>query len=1544
MPKRSAHPATAQLRPGRGLALLSVILYLFGGTAAHTTERRYYFVDADSEQGLSQHTVNAFLQDHAGYMWIATQGGLHKYDGYRYVLYKHDADNPASLPESFVTALAQDHSGRLWIGGNTRGLATLDPASGKIVASPPITGLEAQPRNAISALLFDPTRGLWIGTAAGIELMDVDTGTRRQIFHFPAGTGMTTRVHGFALAANGMLWSATTAGLLRVAPGSETAGSVATRNLASVRCVGVSADATIYAGSETGLYRIDAQNDVAERVWPKADQTVDAAQVQALAQDRRGKLWLAIYGSGLVIFDPSDNTSQSLRHDVAMPASLPDDFTTELAVDRSGLLWVGGQISGVATTDPDGAQFRYVMDPALGRNQRTNTIRTIWEDTRARLWLGTDGDGLKRYDPTQDSFESFNDAFKAVPTTAADPQWRISALAGADGNKLWVASNQGAFLLDPDARKVTALPLDPVNRNGLPGAGVRAMLIAHDGSMWFGTYGNGLSHWWPPTASPPASAQVSRWEVFHHHAGEPDSLAHDRVLALGEDAKGRVWIGTLDGLSAYDPAKHRMRSFRHDPGAPDSLADNLVRVIAESGDGALWIGTHGGLDRVDDPSVENVNFVHYSTKNGLPSATIYGILEDKHYNLWLSTNRGVARFDRALGQFRAFSLKDGLQGLEFNAPASYLRANGEMVFGGVHGINLFNPDVIRHDAYAAPVVITGAQIGSMPSPLGAPGDTLTMAQAQRLVRFEFAALDYFAPEQNQFVYRLQGFDEDWIKAGTRHDASFTNLPAGEYVFEVRASNHDGVWNDDGAHLRLTVTRPWWAHRGMQAVYAAVVAVLLWMAWLGYRNRQAREHQHHEQLRLREDRLRLALWGSGDEFWDWDVSKETIYRIGADQLLGGRREETLSTEQWRQEAVHPDDLGAVQERIYDLLEGRRNFYESEHRIRNAAGEWIWVLSRGKPVERDANGKALRVCGTARNVTASRAAERERRIAAEVIASMSEAVAVTNMEFQFVSVNRAFTRMSGYDETDVLGQSAAVLNSLQHPPQFYLAIREEFMRSGHWHGELWQQRKDGQEFLCWLEVSEVRDAAGQRTHFVGVMNDITDRKRAEQELRYLANYDTLTGLPNRTLLGERLAHAVIRARRTARKVAVLFLDLDRFKHINDSMGHATGDRVLKAVGARLRASVRESATVARLGGDEFTVVLEDVQHTDELTNVALTLLEVFSQPLALDTGQEVVISPSIGISLYPDHAQVPTDLLKFADTAMYKAKENGRNTYMMYAPAMDAAARDRANMIGALRMALERNELSLVYQPMLTLDEGRVTGVEALLRWKNAELGEIPPTVFIPLAEEAGLIVKIGEFVLFRACAQLRDWQHDGLHDITMSVNLSALQLLREDLTQRLCEILAELKLAPEQLELELTESVLMANAELAIHTLDRLHALGVSIAIDDFGTGYSSLSYLKRLPIDTLKIDRSFVGDITTDPDDEAITKTIITMAHSLGVNVVAEGVETLEQLEYLHEQGCDEIQGHWLSPPLTAAACATFIGEFERSRLPVRPRPRRTMR
>ena len=467
-----------------------------------------------------------------------------------------------------------------------------------------------------------------------------------------------------------------------------------------------------------------------------------------------------------------------------------------------------------------------------------------------------------------------------------------------------------------------------------------------------------------------------------------------------------------------------------------------------------------------------------------------------------------------------------------------------------------------------------------------------------------------------------------------------------------------------------------------------------------------------------------------------------------------------------------------------------------------------------------------------------------------------------------------------------------------------------------------------------TSELADANRE------LLDQISVRERMEHKLKHEAMHDTLTGLPNRSHLLGRMGLALSRYRHDPNQLfAVLFLDLDRFKDINDSLGHAAGDRLLKAAATRLQATVGASDTVARLGGDEFTVVLEDVESIPAVERMAREILTAFSMPLEVDERHDVSITPSLGISLYPDHALVPTDLLKFADTAMYQAKAEGRNTYQIYNETMDAESRRRATVLASLRKALDRGEFRLVYQPRMALADGRITGVEALLRWHSAELGEIPPTVFVPLAEESGLILQIGDWVLNEAMQTLKRWRAHGLNEISIGVNVSVLQLLRGNLPEELRRLIQDLGVPANRIELEVTESMVMQNAEQTTHVLNELRKLGITLAIDDFGTGYSSLVYLKRLPIDTLKIDKEFIGDLTKDPDDEAITATVITMGHSLGLNVIAEGVESEQQLSYLREQGCDEIQGFWLSPPLDSHRCLAFIRSWQPGTVAAIPAP-----
>ena len=705
--------------------------------------------------------------------------------------------------------------------------------------------------------------------------------------------------------------------------------------------------------------------------------------------------------------------------------------------------------------------------------------------------------------------------------------------------------------------------------------------------------------------------------------------------------------------------------------------------------------------------------------------------------------------------------------------------------------------------------------------------------------------------------------------------------------------------------------------------AAVLIVLLVLLVVSVVRRRNSERGFLAEIDDRGDRLKLALWATGERYWDYDVASGELRRFVEEDASDGAR--TLEDSLPFEDLVHPDDQPVARETLRRYLDGETTRFQAQVRVADGGGGWAWMRVRGRAVERDEAGNVLRIAGTALNVTATREAERERQIAAAVLRSMGEAVAVMDAEFRYVSVNPAFLRMTGYAESEVLGRSAALLDSEQNDAAFYRQIRAQARRQGHWSGELWQRRKDGEELLTALELRTVRDADADDVLHVCVFNDITQQKRTEQELRYLANFDTLTSLPNRSLLSERLSRAIVRAHREDTRLAVLFLDLDRFKDINDSLGHAAGDRILRAAAVRLQQTVGEQHTVARLGGDEFTVVLENLEHPHDAERVAREIINAFEAPLQVDDRREIAITPSIGISLYPDHAQVPTELLKQADTAMYQAKAAGRRTFMRYDDNMDLAVRQRATVSGALRKVLDRGELRLVFQPRMSLSPARITGVEALLRWSSPEHGDIPPSDFIPIAEESGLILEIGEWVLREACLVLQRWRQHGLDEMTVSVNVSVLQLLRGDFTGVVARVLEDIGIPPHLLELELTESVLMANAEQTAARLQAFRALGVSLAIDDFGTGYSSLAYLKRLPITTIKIDKAFIDGLPHDPEDAAITPTIVAMGHSLGLRVVAEGVETEAQMRFLAERGCDEIQGFWISAPLDALQCLAFI-------------------
>ncbi|MDP3537489.1 MAG: EAL domain-containing protein [Azonexus sp.] len=588
-----------------------------------------------------------------------------------------------------------------------------------------------------------------------------------------------------------------------------------------------------------------------------------------------------------------------------------------------------------------------------------------------------------------------------------------------------------------------------------------------------------------------------------------------------------------------------------------------------------------------------------------------------------------------------------------------------------------------------------------------------------------------------------------------------------------------------------------------------------------------------------------------------------------------------------------------------------------------------LERTRP-----NGKTLDIRGVPladggfvtiyTDITERRSSAERDQLAQKVFNHTPAGIILTDEAHRILSINPATSQMTGYEPFELLGHTVFSLINLEseQTPQ---SFQDQIVQRGAWNGELEVTQKTGTDFPAGIRVTRVDDPhSGVPTHYIWILADVTERRQAEERMRHIAQHDALTGLPNRLALLMRLAQLLPEARRHEWNIAIMFIDLDRFKIINDTLGHQVGDEMLREVACRLSAVVRETDFVARLGGDEFVIILAGVATPSDAAIVAGKIIAALSTAIEAE-GHELNTSPSIGISIFPDDGPDGDTILKNADTAMYHAKAAGRNNYQFFAADMNRVTAERLDIERKLRHAIARNELALCFQPQFKADSSYATGVEALVRWHHPTDGMISPDRFIPVAEETGIIVEIGEWVLLTACRTMKHWIDAGLKPLRLAVNVSARQLRRRDFCETVAGALAESGLPAELLELEITESSVMENPQEAILILERLGRMGISLAIDDFGTGYSSLAYLKLFPIDHLKIDRSFVADIEHDLNDRAIAFGTIALAHSLGLNVIAEGVETEDQLELLRANGCDEVQGYLFSKPLNSAAAFAFL-------------------
>ncbi len=1354
-------------------------------------DRHLVLVQPQASQQLQQKTVMQIHEDQFGYLWFVTQGALHRFDGHDMLALPQPSQTDAAqlLARHPVAAVTSTDDGLVWIATLGEGLLQFDPRNGSFRTAAEL-GLPHDANQhqifAIAALHNDvywlSAGGLFVWQSAQQKTQVISSGDATQKFTMLWQAG--DRIW---LASEKNLWTVDAALQPQRITNPLMQGHTSTLTTTP-------SGAVIAFGSYGAVvqWQRDAnfQPFVIEHpAWRDRKPNEVAPFVAQALIEPDGRLWAAVPGIGLLERQP-DGQIHTHQRDVVGGNGLQDENITSLCRDRAGRLWLGTLSNGVFYRAEGHQWFTVLREKNSATQQSSNNVFAILPDQKGGLWLGLEGSGLHHVDlggHVTDHTPAIMRAIKSERDNAAINHLHVRSLV-YEGDTLVVGHSRGVFRYWPASQRVQ-VELAPWFSKVMPGrSAVRAMRRRHNGDWLIASDYMGLLIW-------QKNGDVTQYSM----RGVAElNLPTDRVLDVIEDGHQQLWLATDAGL-------FRVRAKARPQAVVEFDQSRFVNTLYLAGPDELWVGSFGGLARVEKLNAASPVLTRYTTQNGLFDNVIYAVQSDKLGHVWASSNLGLMRLPRAGARWQHFDRQDGLSDDEFNLNAVTTLPDGRLAFGGISGVSLIAPEREPTLPTEVPLVVSAMQIGNgeVQTNWSQQIESVALPADNSQLMLRFASPGAGNRHQQHFFYRF-ATETKWTHVNQKRELQFANLPIGKQTLEA-AWTYGDTPTRATLRLELNVVPAWWQRRdvqwGLSLLLLAVIAQRLWS-----RHQQLQQHlQQEKALRASDERLRLALWGTGDALWDWQITSGQVLRTGMENMLGFNAESIEATFTARERLMHPDDIANANNQLQLHLDGVLPFYEAQYRLRNAQGDWVWILDRGHIVERDDKGKPTRLAGT--------------------------------------------------------------------------------------------------------------------------MRDVSDKHRRDEELQFLANYDSLTKLPNRTLFQDRLRQAIVSSERRGLRVALVFIDLDRFKSVNDSYGHHSGDELLCAVATRLRESVRAEDTVARLGGDEFTVVIGQVASLQAMTRVIEAIQRAFAIPFVI--GEKTLqISPSIGVSIYPDDADSADKLLNHADMAMYAAKEQGRNTLRYFERSMNDAAQRRASLSLALRKAEDANELLLHFQPRMAVADKHITGFEALMRWNSPTLGNVSPAEFIPIAEEFGLIGPLGYWVLRAVMQQLQAWQGTTLAGLPIAVNVSIRQLFDPHFQHRIAALLSEYRIPSSLLHIEVTETVLMENVEQAIATLQALRDMGIAICIDDFGTGYSSLGYLRRLPIDGLKVDKSFVNSMMRGGDDAVIVDTIIAMAHALRLYVVAEGVETREQYDYLQQKGCEEIQGYWLARPMPASDCETFMQRF----------------
>jgi diguanylate cyclase (GGDEF)-like protein/PAS domain S-box-containing protein len=1479
--------------------VLILLLGIFSVTCVHGANN--VFVKYSKSEGLIQNTVTNSLEDTNGFMWFSTFEGLSRFDGYEFKNYRHSKKEPHSLPNNFTKKLLLDSQGHLWV-ATKNGLAKYNPLQDNFTHyNKNNSQLNS---NEIYTLALNQDGKLLVSTAKNLYLYDALADTFspltvkgenlpadiKVIFSEPDKTWLGTLANGIFILEHA---SNTLFSLKKPNPWNLKINANYLFDLKKI-------DGHYWLGTDIGAYIVDVKLTSVKLLNTQSTPSIIGNEIRSILQNHNGNIWLGAE-TGISILSSQNEILFSYDAQNNSNFGLDSSHILSLFKDSNDSIWVGTFAGGLYRYNVGSSEIKFFnKTPAESTGLSGNIIWGISEDTKGQIWIGTQSNGLSQFDPKNYVFQTFLSEFEHY----------IWALEVDELDQIWIASSGGLFIYKQSSD--TALTLVKIL---YPGTGILRLTYSF-GRMWIDT-DNGTVNWIDPK-----DLQANEIDLAGNNV--------NYIQPLYVDLDNNLWLNTNLGMVLYNLDSKIIKQLVIELETSVRHFNSVIEV-----DDGYWLSTtRQGMIKLDKSTYRVSKSL--SNENGLASSQILKSIKYKD-SLWIShVYGGVDEISLETGELQQNIASARLGYNELNEGSGFLSTAGMVFFGGTDGLLMFAPDKLSLVANKQKVMdnqlqkskapaITQLRLFNLPVTVHSDKSPLLTAinlskridlpNESNMVSLKFAQLNPVNPEAIKYRYRLLGLSEKWIEtdAESLRRAEFSYLDFGNYEFMVQSKTPFADWSE-AKSLQINIAPPFWLKPNALVLYAVLSFLILAYSFKQIRSRNA----IRQSILENEERLKLTLWSSGDELWDWDIYQGQVFRSNTWGTLDFPQDNIRVNSSYEAN-IHPNDIQRVQQSLHAHLNEKTEHYETTYRAKTYKGEWLWVLDRGKVVARDNNHQPQRMTGTLKNISHSKEAEEQLKLFKRSIETISDGVFITDTSFKFISVNNSYCKYTGETREQAL---ASYLMFHQYPGAFTEEVKKSLQQKGNWFGEVESRRGAGEKYVMDLNIDAITDEDGKISHYVGVFSDITSRKVTEKELLKLSNTDPLTELPNRSFF--QASHSNIVRKDTPH--ALICLDMDNFKKINDSLGHQSGDVLIKQIAKRLQKIAGTQATCYRLGGDEFSMLIDNSTDIHHITRIAQTILDSLARPFMINK-QEFVLGASLGIVFYPEDGRTPQELLKNADTAMYFAKNAGGNKYQFFSGEMNQNAVRQLQIENLIRHGLKEDLFTVFYQPKVDIASGKLVSMEALVRYEHPEKGLVSPAQFIPLAEQTGQIIEIGEVVLKKACEDTKRWVDAGLFTGRVAVNISARQFEIPDLDERIMSILQKSGLSALHLECEITEGTLMQSPENALRMMQRLRERGIHLALDDFGTGYSSLAYLKRFPINTLKIDKAFIDDIATSAEDRHMAKAIITIAHNLGLKVVAEGVEHENQLSILRRYECEMLQGYLYSKPLNALRFERLLKE-----------------